>query len=168
MGRMRSHRKDRRPGNRPMTDSEWRVIERAKAGPCIPCLVQHHSFPMLVTRGEVAKHNEWDHHKEGNLRVAHLWGWSSCQWHHKRRLPHDAATFRGMTRKYGPSLMDGSMAFHAHYGTAYELILTQYAVLFPGRGVPVTGDRATVESVLDGLTEDINRRSMISTFDPEF
>lgn len=165
MGRLRGYRQNRRPGNRPMTDAERALVERAKRGPCIPCLIQHQSFPLVLLRSEVPRWNEWDHHKEGNLRVGHLWGWASCQWHHRRIAP--AGQFEAHTRTYGPSLLDGSATFHAHYGSAYELILRQYRVLFPDHGIPVAGDRATVEQVLEGLTEQINRRTIIGTFDPE-
>lgn len=162
---MRGYRKNRRPGNRPMTDAELELTERAKRGPCIPCLIQHEAHPELLSRNEVSRWNEWDHHKEGNLRVGHLWGWASCQWHHRRIAP--AGKFEAYTRKYGPSLMDGSAAFYAYYGSPYELILRQYRALFPRHDIPETFDRAIVEAVLEGLTEEINRRTIIGTFDPE-
>lgn len=125
MARLRSYRKNRRPGNRKPTAEEADRIERAKMGPCMACLV----WSEIATgrRGVIQWFGEYNHAKSGNIRVGHGAGYNLCQWHHKG-YPIQGLSDDESFQLYGPSLIGkhgGSRTFHATYGSDEELIQRQ-------------------------------------------
>lgn len=127
---MRSFRKKRRPGNRPMTAEESVRVEQAKFDHCcIPCLVWARKGNMPLS--DVARVCQYDHKKSGNIRRGHKKGFASCDWHHQR-LVTDGWNHAHMRRHFGPSLMDGSRLFRETYGSDDELIALQDELL----GIP--------------------------------
>ena len=123
---MNPFRKHRRPGNRPMTQDEAARVVEAKVRLCIPCLVWAGDGHMPVA--DVANCCDYDHSKSGNIRRGHRYGFASCLWHHRGRVPDDW-THQRMRLHYGPSRMDGSRLFHDTYGSEDELIEIQDMVL---------------------------------------
>lgn len=122
---MRQFRKDRRPGNRPMTVEEAARVERAKRGHCVPCLV--HALNGYMPLSFVIVGVTYDHKKSGNIRIGHMAGFGSCLWHHQG-YPLAGWLHREMREKYGPSLMDGSRLFRETYGNNDTLIALQHEV----------------------------------------
>lgn len=120
---MKPFRRNRRPGNRPMTPEQRERICEAKIFRCIPCHVWAAAGNM--PEEHVATCSAWNHTKSGNIRRGHDHGYAGCDWHHQRILP-DGWTFERMTKHFGPSLMDGSKLFARTYGTDDELIALQH------------------------------------------
>lgn len=120
------YRKDRRPGNRPMTlDQRLRVFD-CKELVCVACAVwagQGHMPEKSIQMG-----CEYNHTKSGNIRVGHEAGYALCQWHHKG-MPLQLWGTKRTRAHYGPSLLDGSALFHKTYGSDEELIELQNAIL---------------------------------------
>lgn len=121
MNGLRPFRKDRRPGNRPMTDEQKARVGEAKRL-CIPCLVWASRGRMPATH--VARCCDYNHTKSGNIREGHNRGYGACGWHHRGLVP-DGWTHREMRAHFGPSLMDGSVLFERTYGSKEELIEIQ-------------------------------------------
>lgn len=120
------YRKNRRPGNRPMTlDQRLRVFD-CKELVCIPCSVWASLGYMPFT--SIAIGCEYNHAKSGNIRIGHDDGFSACQWHHKG-YPLQGWSARRMRAYFGPSPMDGSDLFLKTYGADAELIELQNAIL---------------------------------------
>ena len=126
-------RKNRRPGNRPMTMAERLRVFDCKELVCIPCSVWAGSGAM--PHDHIMLANEYDHSKSGNIRRGHEFGFASCQWHH-RRIPLQGWSTRRMRAHFGPSLLDGSALFHDTYGSDDALIALQNAILSAVTGVP--------------------------------
>lgn len=106
----------------PPTKEESARIELAKTGPCMACLVlvdQQLLEPRAVVYG-----CDYNHAKSGNRRRGHAFGFALCKWHHMRH-PMEGKSFQAMREVYGPSLMDGSRAFHEIYGSDDALIAQQ-------------------------------------------
>lgn len=120
------YRKDRRPGNRPMTLQQRLRVFDSKELVCVPCSVWASLGNMPVS--SIAIGCEYNHAKSGNIRIGHDDGFSACQWHHKA-YPLQGWSARRMREYFGPSLMDGSDLFHKTYGTDAELIELQNAIL---------------------------------------
>lgn len=112
------------------TKAEAARIVAAKEGPCIPCLSWAISGQMDIA--EVVVGGDYDHKKSGNIRRGHMQGFCSCGWHH-RRLPLGLCGSNWMASFFGPSIMDGSKAFRAAYGTDDELIQLQTMVIELGQ-----------------------------------
>lgn len=128
--RMKAHRKNRRPGNRPMTAEESARVTAAKFDHCcIPCLVWARAGNMPLE--DVAKVCEYDHKKSGNIRRGHRFGYAACQWHH-RGVVSCGWNHAHMRAHFGPSLMDGSRLFRETYGDDDALIAIQDELL----GIP--------------------------------
>lgn len=123
---MKSFRRNRRPGNRPMTTAESERVIAAKTLKCIPCLVWARRGNMPFEH--VATCCGYDHKKSGNIRRGHALGFGSCDWHHQG-LVGDGWTHKRMREHFGPSLMDGSALFARTYGTDNELIELQTQLL---------------------------------------
>jgi len=119
-------RKNRRPGNQPMTPAEAERVTAAKTTACIPCLVWARMGNMPAA--DVATCSGYDHKKSGNIRRGHTFGFASCDWHHQRLKPDDWS-FAAMTKHFGPSLMDGSSLFREVYGDNDALIALQDEIL---------------------------------------
>lgn len=127
---MKAFRKERRPGNKPMTAVERIRVMRAKEGPCIPCLVWARAGRMPMS--DIARFtNEYDHKKSGNIRRGHAYGYAACLWHHRGRVSC-GWNHAHMRAHFGPSLMDGSRLFHDTYGDDDSLIAIQNELL----GIP--------------------------------
>lgn len=106
----------------PPTKEEARRIRKAKAGPCMVCL-------LLCTRNLLPQHRvvygcDYHHCKSGNIRRGHAFGFAMCQWHHER-IPQEGRSFAWMSKVYGWSLKDGSRTFHELYCSDDELIAQQ-------------------------------------------
>ena len=114
-----------------MTAEESAHVEEAKTTKCIPCLVWAEAGNMQLE--DVATCAGYDHKKSGNIRRGHLFGFASCDWHHQKIKP-DNWTFAGMTKRFGPSLMDGSKLFAETYGSDDELIQRQNELLYGEEG----------------------------------
>lgn len=125
MNGMRPFRKNRRPGNRPMTEAQVERVEEAKTL-CIPCLVWAMRGQMPLAH--VARCCDYNHTKSGNIREGHSRGYAGCLWHHRGRVSN-GWTHRRTREHFGPSLMDGSRLFERTYGTNDELIEIQNHVL---------------------------------------
>ena len=156
--RMKSKRADPRPGNKPMTDREWELIEEAKTGTCIPCwlLVQ----AGVLESDEAYLYAGWDHAKLGNLRIGHVYGWASCNWHHQGLvIDREGWTHAQWREKYGPSLAEGTGPFHEMFGSQEALMVLQLSRLLPFR-VPVDpdGGMAEVDRLITLLGVDVARK----------
>lgn len=114
---MKPFRKNRRPGNRRMTDAESDRMARVK-GQCIACYIKG-------IRYEDGAGCEGNHMKSGNIRISHAHSYGLCQWHHKRWLIVDGWSFAKHREELGPSLLDGSATFHAYFGSDAELLAIQ-------------------------------------------
>lgn len=114
-------------GGGPMTVAERAYVDACKWGNegaafCVACLIREEADdrpPFFVPQAA----HEFHHFVRG-VRVGHLWGVGLCQ-HHHRGVPLDGWTSPAMRRHFGPSLMDGSKAFHAAYGSDAELLQRQ-------------------------------------------
>ena len=73
---------------------------------------------------EVVVGCDYNHAKSGNVRRGHRAGYALCTWHH-RRHPIPPMDIKATSRRYGPSLMDGSSLFHMTYGSDDDLIALQ-------------------------------------------
>lgn len=108
------------------TRAEAYRIETAKEGPCIACLLMHERGDLvekLVVYG-----CDYHHLTSGGIRRGHRYGIALCVWHH-RRQPFGQWTHRQMAAIYGPSLLDGSKAFHQSVGSDAVLLARQDALL---------------------------------------
>lgn len=123
---MRSFRRNRRPGNRPMTKDEATLVDQAKDCCCIACYVWWSLGNM--PQQHIATVSAWDHKKSGNIRRGHKKGFSNCDWHHQAIVP-DGWTHARMRAYFGPSLMDGSKLFARTYGSDDFLIALQLKLL---------------------------------------
>ena len=116
-----------RPGNKPITASEWEIIERAKTSGCIPCIIWREQGNAWKMRFGVFMYAGWDHSLRGGIRIGHLAGFASCNWHHQGytidACPQVSA--REMERMYGPSKAHGSIPFHRAFGSEEQLIHRQ-------------------------------------------
>ena len=111
-----------------------------KESVCIPCLVRV-TMGLLPPEWAVVGHDgssglyygllQFDHAKSGNLRIGHLAGWATCEWHHfgNQGTPPPGFTHATARDRWGVSKMDGSALFYRTYGTAQELIEIQQHVL---------------------------------------
>ena len=122
---MRSFRKKRRAGNRPMDAETAAKASAAKQLACCPCLKWARDVNMPIEY--VATQSAWDHAISGRIRRGHL-GFASCDWHHQA-IPGSGWNSAHMRAHFGPSLMDGSKLFRAAYGTDDELIALQNEIL---------------------------------------
>lgn len=112
-----------RPGNKPMTDAEWEIIENAKMSGCIPCIIWAEKGKM--PRARVFLVAGWDHSLSGGIRVGHLHGFASCNWHHQGLIIDTGISATETRKLYGPSKVDGSKPFHEAYGSEEALIHRQ-------------------------------------------
>lgn len=124
---MKPYRKKPRPGNRAMNKEERARVDRVKRLGCIPCRIQGiERDDDAVCEVPVAEAN---HMKSGNLRIGHEATWAGCIWHHKGRLCVTGWTHAQHREVLGPSLAEGAVPFHAHFGTDAELLAEQERLL---------------------------------------
>lgn len=106
---MRQFRKKRRPGNKPMNKAERAHVDLVKRAGCVCCIAQGFPHdPETVV--------EAHHLLSAGLRIGHGATVGLCLWHHKARLIVQGWSFAKHREKLGPSLLEGSMPFHAHFG----------------------------------------------------
>lgn len=119
---MKAFRKQRRPGNQPITGDAFEFIMAAKLGACMACLIR--SRQNLMVEDRIVYGCDWNHCKSGNIRRGHLEGFALCIWHH-RRHPLVRESILATTTIYGPSLMDGGKLFAQAFGGDDYLIQLQ-------------------------------------------
>lgn len=64
---------------------------------------------------------EIHHLKSGNVRIGHRFTIALCAWHH-RAIRDEGKTAKQMAEDRGPSLAQGSRAFHTHYVSDQNLL----------------------------------------------
>ncbi|MFN7782273.1 MAG: Ref family recombination enhancement nuclease [Lysobacterales bacterium] len=101
-----------------ITAAQAERFGQIKAGRCVACW----------KRGIVTIGCDAHHLLSGGRRIGHEASVALCVWHH-RGHPFDGVTPPQMRFQYGPSLMDGSKAFRAAYGTDAELLELQERML---------------------------------------
>lgn len=101
-----------------ITAAQAERFGQIKAGRCVACW----------KRGIVTIGCDAHHLLSGGRRIGHEASVALCAWHH-RSIPFDGETPPRMRMLYGPSLMDGSKAFRAAYGTDAELLALQEQML---------------------------------------
>ena len=107
---MRQFRKKRRAGNKPQTKAESIHIDRVKRAGCVCCIAQ--GYPHNPDGPCVEAH----HLLSGSLRIGHEATVGLCLWHHKARLIVQGWSFAEHRAHLGPSLLEGSVPFHDHFG----------------------------------------------------
>lgn len=106
-------------GAKRMSATERAHVERVKATPCLACRIEGQ---------QAAPYSEAHHLLSGGRRIGHMATIALCAWHH-RGVPLGGWTVRETRAELGPSLMDGSKAFRARYGTDTELLEMQRQML---------------------------------------
>lgn len=96
----------------PITKADRAHFERLKAKACVCCRIEGCPQPNPTTA---------HHLLSGGRRRGHQQSVPLCGWHHQGvRLP--GASNEQMLMLCGPSLANGSKAFHERYGTDDELL----------------------------------------------
>ncbi len=113
---MRQFRKNRRPGNKPQTVAESAHIDRVKRAGCVCCIAQ--GYPHNPDGPRVEAH----HLLSGGIRIGHGATVGLCQWHHRSRLIVQGWNHAQHREKLGPSLLEGSVTFHDHFGDDNALL----------------------------------------------
>lgn len=107
---MRQFRKKRRAGNKPQTKAESIHIDRVKRAGCVCCIAQGYPHD---PDGPMA---EAHHLLSGGIRRGHGKTVGLCPFHHRGQSYLQGWTLADHRARLGPSLMDGSDTFHAHFG----------------------------------------------------
>lgn len=100
------------------TKAEEAYIVAVKSGPCVACEVLRQTDVLSGCDGEGC---DFHHLLSGGRRRGHMFGIGLDPWHH-RAVPLPGMTAAQMRTLFGPSLMDGSKAFAAVFGTDDELL----------------------------------------------
>lgn len=93
----------------------WRIA--AEIG-CVPCILD----------GRMGEPPDMQHIIVGNKRVGHEASYGCCAWHH-RGVPKDGMSATQMEAVFGPSLARGSKPYHRRYGSEFELLAIQNALI---------------------------------------
>lgn len=123
---MKSFRKHRRPGNKGKTKAEDSHIDAITRAGCVCCIAL--GYPHDPDGPRVEAH----HLLSGGIRIGHAATVGLCQWHHRSRLVVTGWDHAMHRAKLGPSLLDGSVPFHARFGDDASLIEQQAAILALG------------------------------------
>ena len=105
--------------SKPATKAEKERLGRLHELPCLCCQMRGVDQPNCTTA---------HHLLSGGRRRGHRYTVNLCEWHHYARpvvitrSSVEGHTDEWMTEKYGPSLLLGSKAFHAQFGTDDELL----------------------------------------------
>ena len=96
------------------TAAERARFRRLQEIGCLCCRIAHdfHFSPCEI-----------HHLLSGGIARGHRYTLGLCPWHHRGVPPGDSPEWARHT--LGPSLMDGSRTFHAHYGSDEELLRVQ-------------------------------------------
>jgi hypothetical protein len=102
------------------TKREAERIVACKEGRCMACIIQQEKT------GNYCDNDGCDYHHMlmGGRRRGHRFGIALCA-HHHRKVPLDGYRTTEMVCYFGPSLMDGSKAFHQAYGSDDDLLKLQ-------------------------------------------
>lgn len=100
---------------KPKTKADKERIEISKQYiSCLPCI--------LV--GFLNSHADYQHVVEGQRRLGHQCGYSSCLWHH-RGGRWEGLTTQEMIGRFGPSLSHGKKPFREFFGRELLLVRAQ-------------------------------------------
>lgn len=106
------------------TKEEAARIVACKEGRCVAC----YALELDGGHGCDGEGCDYHHMKSGNIRRGHMFGIGLCAYHH-RGHPLQGYTPKSMRLFFGPSLMDGSRAFHDYFGPDGELLILQREIL---------------------------------------
>lgn len=120
---MRQFRKNRRPGNSAQTKAESVHVAAVKAAGCICCIKRGYAW------GEDGAQAEAHHLLSGSIRKGHEDTVGLCNYHHRGVKAVDGWSIEMHRRLLGPSLMDGSVPFHATFGSDEDLMAFQRELL---------------------------------------
>ena len=104
------------------TKAESARIDKIKRAGCICCIARGFE-PDDGT--EVEAH----HLLSGGIRRGHRYTLGLCLWHHKGRLIVEGWNHARHRLELGPSLLEGSVPFHAEFGTDDELLAANDALI---------------------------------------
>jgi hypothetical protein len=113
-------RRGRSTGN--PTKAEAAHIDRIKRAGCLCCLDR--GFAHDPDGPAVEAH----HLLSGGIRRGHLHTVGLCPWHHRGRLVVQSWNHAKHREVLGPSLSEGSVPFHAEFGSDEELTEKQRAL----------------------------------------
>ncbi|MFC4729488.1 Ref family recombination enhancement nuclease [Coralloluteibacterium thermophilus] len=106
-----------------MTAAERAHVGRVKAAGCICC--QMRGFPHDRDGHVVEAH----HLLRGGRRIGHMDTIGLCLWHHRGRLVMEGLSHASHRDILGPSLAEGSVPFHAEFGSDEDLLAYQRRLL---------------------------------------
>lgn len=125
---MRPFRRNRRPGNRPMSAAESARITAIKSKGCLACL------QLGYTWDENAPQPDAHHLLSGGIRIGHDATVALCRWHHSARLVIEGMDTLGHLFHLGPTLLQHAKQFHAQFGDDDALLAMQNELLNPNDG----------------------------------
>lgn len=105
-----------RSTSKPTKAEEAYIVAVKSAGACMAC----ESLRSIGMSGCDMDGVDFHHLLSGGRRRGHMFGVGLDTWHH-RGVPLEGVTAKQMRILFGPSLMDGSKAFAAVFGTDDEL-----------------------------------------------
>lgn len=111
----------RSTGRPTRAEAEW--IEAVKSAGCLCCIAR--GFPHDSNGPLVEAH----HLLSGGIRRGHLFTVGLCQWHHRGRLIVSGWDHADHRHHLGPSLAEGSVPFHAAFGSDDDLYAAQQRLL---------------------------------------
>lgn len=115
-------KRGRSTGNQTKDEAKW--VGATKRNGCLCCMAM--GFEPETTGGEIPLVEA--HHLLDGLRRGHFYTVGLCVWHHRARLFVSGWTHDTHRRLLGPSLDEGSVPFHARFGTDEELLREQIAL----------------------------------------
>jgi hypothetical protein len=101
-------KRGRSTGNPTKAEAAW--IDAIKRAGCICCEAE--GFPHEDGGSVVEAH----HLLSGGIRRGHIYTVGLCAWHHRGRLIVEGWSHADHREWLGPSLAEGSVPFHAHFG----------------------------------------------------
>lgn len=113
---LRQYRKKRRPGNRAMTVAESAHVDLVKRAGCVCCIAQ--GYPHNPDGPMVEAH----HLLRAGLRIGHGATVGLCAFHHRGRVVVQGWSLAEHRERLGPSLAEGSVPFHTHFGDDAALL----------------------------------------------
>lgn len=116
-------RKKRRLGNRAQTKAEAEWVAKVKEKGCVCCDME--GYPHDAEGSVVDAH----HLLSGGIRKGHGHTVGLCKWHHSGRLIVAGWNHAYHRRYLGPSLAEGSVPFHQHFGDDAVLMRRQRDML---------------------------------------
>ena len=114
-------RQGRSTGSQTKAEAAW--VDAVKRGGCLCCIAR--GFPHDPSGPLVEAH----HLLSGGIRRGHLFTVGLCQWHHRGRLIVSGWDHADHRHHLGPSLAEGSVPFHAAFGSDDDLYAAQQRLL---------------------------------------